>query len=296
MNIWQSLKSKVVDGSAPQAIARASQSNSDCSISDPSPSGFNRSQMPKFIIYSLGRSGSTSLGILVNELSSGACCTEPFNTGANGEKYRALALSQGLPTAVKAIHADGFSGFKHVWDPRGWPFPDGSALNKEVLGLNDYSVVFLYRRNILKRLLSWEIANQTKLWQGRTSAHLKRRRKHTYTEINSAYLRKELDIEQAALEAVKEELARRTGPYLKVCYEDVFAPDQASSLRELRRVLDFIGLDGKEQSDRKLGALWSDGGQCKSEEIYRLIPGIDRLNSDLGSAETGYLFEPQLAG
>ncbi|HEY3757128.1 MAG TPA: hypothetical protein VGL42_13335 [Opitutaceae bacterium] len=252
--------------------------------------------MQKFIIYSLGRSGSSSLTILVNELSGGACLAEPFNTGSNGEKYRALALSQGLPTALKAIHTEGFAGFKHVWDPRGWPFPDRSTLNSEVLAQNDYSVIFLYRRNILRRLLSWEIGNQTKVWQVHNSSHKKRRHKHTYTEINTAHLREELEVEKAALEAVKADLTRRTGPYLKICYEDVFSPDQTSALRELRRVLDFIGLPTKDYSDRKLGSLWSAGGEGKSEEVYRLIPGIDRLNSELGSAETGFLFEPPIAG
>src|SRR5262245_30663058 len=108
----------------------------------------------RFLLFAMERTGSTTLGYVLNCHPSIRCVHEPFNpdcrSPAGDPAPKNLAL---LESELKRLWGAN-NGIKHVWLPDGGPFRRGSNLNKRLLCRPGQRVLFLNRRNILRRLVS----------------------------------------------------------------------------------------------------------------------------------------------
>ena len=86
-------------------------------------------------------------------------------------------------------------------------------------------------------------------------------------------------------------------PFLDCHYEDVFGPDSSvdAKLGKLQEILAFLGatrIADPEALDRARSLLDAKQGNFNSEHVYRRIPGIELIEAEFGSDETGRLFNP----
>src|SRR4051812_31905962 len=105
--------------------------------------------MQPFIIFSLPRTGSTTLMRLVNCQPGVRCLFEPFSP-TNRWQYAlqsdTVRRTHGLAVVVQSLWGI-CNGFKHVWQWEGWPFTDAPDLNRQLLVGCGARILWLVRRN-----------------------------------------------------------------------------------------------------------------------------------------------------
>ena len=249
-----------------------------------------------FLLFSLRRSGSTTLMRVLNLCPGVRCMKEPFNPLNFEGAWHARALAHdGLPRAVEAIHQT-HTGIKHVCEPDGWPFPGRPDLNGQLLCLEGQRVVFLRRRNVLQRVVSNEISGQTQVWTPLGPAHRERVATFAYAPVREAVVAWHLDHELAQLQAWEAQLVSRGGSLLAVEYEALYDPhDPARRRAVLAEILRFLEVRPPDDPDieaRITGHLDPAAVRLNSEATYRRIPGIQAIADRYGSERTGWLFEP----
>src|SRR5262249_26253559 len=134
--------------------------------------------MNLLLVYCLARTGSTTLVRMVNCLPGTRCLNEPFNpNNLGGRHLRRVVEEASVAPALSSLSTE-WNGIKQVWDPSGWPFPAGSKYNEELLRQCGGPIVILSRRNALKRVVSSQISEQTKVWSFQSIEHRRRFNEH----------------------------------------------------------------------------------------------------------------------
>lgn len=119
------------------------------------------SQPNKFLLFSLSRCGSTNLMHSLNCHSDIHCLHEPFNPDRLRRQYGSQVTDLASLRQVMAEIWRTHNGIKHVWEPSGWPFARHSTLNQCLLLEAEARVIFLRRRNTLRRIVSNHMSMQT---------------------------------------------------------------------------------------------------------------------------------------
>ncbi len=245
-----------------------------------------------FLIFALARTGSTTLRRLLECHPAVSCVHEPFNPGRR-RPPEPVTDGGRLHHELRQLRKR-TSGIKHVWDPKGWPFPDGSPLNRELLTRPRQRIVFLNRQNVLRRLVSLQMSRQAKAW-GIDDADRTAMREFPFAALDTAALGYFLARERDAIAHHRRAIVESGNPFLDLWYEDVLAPAIPIDRREamLGTILEFLGLDPvlpAKRRDRVRLLLQPQDGPLNSAATYRRIPGIDDVEARFGSDSTGYLF------
>jgi hypothetical protein len=150
--------------------------------------------MYPFILFSLPRTGSTTLLRVMNWHPGIKCVFEPFSP-ANPAKFanqcNLLRQTRGLPVAVRWLWGI-CNGFKHVWMADGWPFADERDLNRQLVTEMGACIVLVHRRNALRRAISMQISDQMQLWIVNTDEDKRRIQQHTFMPLDIGLLRAEI--------------------------------------------------------------------------------------------------------
>lgn len=221
------------------------------------------------------------------------CVQEPFNPDHSGRGY--LDRVQDLPT-LRSVLAGIWArhdGIKHVWHPSGWPFGDDPSYNLHLLSQPGVAVLFLSRRNQLRRVLSFEIALQTNVWQRRAGASPPR--EQALMALSPAVLQDQLSLTQEGTRRCLQELAESGTVFSRLWYEEFFAPGQTlgSRVARLNDVLRFLGCGEfavGQARDQVARLLDPAANRLADEAIYRRIPNIDEIEARCGSDESGRVF------
>jgi hypothetical protein len=251
-----------------------------------------RGRAEPFLIFALARTGSTTLRRLLQCHPAISCLHEPFNPERRNPPETVSDAAR-LRQEVREIRKK-YSGIKHVWDTAGWPFPKGSALNQELLMQPDQRILFLNRRNVLRRLVSHQIAVQVDAWgmddQDRTAL-----RERPLVPLDTEALGHFLAREQSAIAEHRRVIVESGNPFLDLWYEDLFDAGTPLEGREakLARIFAFLGLKPvrlPKHLDRVRLLFDPEDGPLNSAATYRRIPGIDDVEARFGSDSTGHLF------
>lgn len=250
--------------------------------------------MEQYVIFSLARSGSTSLAHIVNVLRPKSCVLEPFTRRKFGGYFHNLALNESLESALSEIrYKFGYIGIKHVCNPTGWPFVEGSVLNDQLLLCPGLRVVLLRRRNLLKRAVSQLIAEQTSMWNVENELQNKKRKGANLETVEISRLSDIIDQDrQFHFESVSK-LESAKQKWMTVDFESLFEDSsRLSRVRVLNSVLLFLGYENIAE-DRPIPDAIEEmlfgRKRYGSSLLYSEISGIDRINRSLGSPETGFL-------
>jgi hypothetical protein len=244
----------------------------------------------RFLIFSLARSGSTTLMHQLNCHPEIRCRLEPFNPGLR--TYRSASDCASLDQALEEIWTS-YNGFKHVWDTDGWPFGTNEELNKHLLRKREYRVLFLNRRNTLRRLVSCHISHQVNVWDTSDAARLKLA-EFKFRPINIEWLRRNLQSEKQTISTYRQVMVGSGVDFLDLWYEDLFdMADENSRTKSLNRVITFLG--GEPIADGRVRSLVNElfdpkKTQLNSAVTYSKIPNVDDIERQLGADDTGWLF------
>jgi hypothetical protein len=246
-----------------------------------------------FVVDSLPRTGSTTLANLLNCHPDIKCLIEPFHPRRYDGQFHRMALDCNSAEPVLNLMWHRWRGIKHVWEAaREWPLPQ--KVNDSVI-LGASRVIVLERRNLLRRYVSGAISRQLDFWIGTRqqfqarleAAHLKR--------LDPAVVLQEMEKDKSAVEQRLNFIRENNVPVMHLFYEDIFEKEimLARQFEIMNKVLGFLGFH--EVSESEFGPQWSalldrDAYQWASPETYRLVPGIEELEREIGSDATGRLF------
>jgi len=249
----------------------------------------------KFLVFSLPRCGSTTLRRLLNCHPRIHCLEEPFNPFNYSSKYLDQVMDpESLAQTLRGIWST-YNGIKHTWYPDGWPFND-KAFNKLLMLKHNQKVLYLNRRNLLRRLVSNHISNQTNVWGLFNEQDRKKVASCKFAPMNIDATKWRLDWEMGMIAHYKQLLVANRTTFLEIWYEDLYNPKIATSdhIEKLNQVFAFLG----EKSITNESALAQvknlfDASRMKlnSIETYLRIPKIREVEKQCGSEATGWLFK-----
>lgn len=249
----------------------------------------------RFVLFSLPRSGSTALCNTLNCHPAIRCISEPFNPQRfNGRFHNPMKDDASVDECLNRVWAE-WNGIKHVCDWTGWPFVHNPPINARILTRPGTRVVFLVRRNFLRRLLSWHLARQIGIWDSaKATAHSRLEQAHL-KPLDSGWAREQIKQDRQAVEYYSRLLAVHNVPVLGIVYEDFFAEDPRDgySLERVNTVLRFLyyePVDADVFQDKWKQHFHHGSDRFSSAEAYRMIPDIQRIEEEVGSHENGWLF------
>jgi LPS sulfotransferase NodH len=251
--------------------------------------------MTPFVVFSLKRSGSTSLMRALNALPGVRCLREPFNPrNYDGRYHRRVAGGEAVEAVMRELRA-GADGIKHVWEADGWPFADAPDANLRVALAPGQRVVFLRRRNVLRRAVSLQMSEQSDVWSMIPTLDRERLAAFTFAPVSAEAVRRHVASESAMLDGVRDRLAAAGAEFVEVWYEDLYdeAAPPAARRDRLEAVLAFLGLaaatdDGARARIARL--LDPAATRLNSAESYGRVPAIRSIEAELGADATGWLF------
>lgn len=244
-----------------------------------------------FLIFAAERSGSTTLCHTLALHSEITCVSEPFNTTGKTGSLTA-ASEDGLRLHLDMLYG-AYTGIKHVWFWNGWPFADKSY-HDIVLTHGARRVIFLNRRNVLQRAVSFHIASQTNVWhvEGARDPHRQRMAAHEINPIDPDWLRTYIDEQHAEAKRYQEMVATSGVDWMDLNYEDLYSPAMNLEARfaVLSQIVEFLGFKPIGPEKQAICRLLSpEFAKVNSSSTYRRIPNIDEIERRFGSAENGFL-------
>jgi hypothetical protein len=249
-----------------------------------------RQRPDRFLIFTLARTGSTTLARALNRYGRVRCIIEPFNPD-NSKRYLPRIFDRAsLMASLDEIWKE-HDGVKHVYHPTGWPFrhPDYNDWLVEA----GHRVVLLRRANALQRVVSSQISHQCGVYDAESADARERFLTFRFSRLDTCWIRDQLASERRWLATLRRSIERREIPFVEVLYESIFARNATPLARVeyLNRILAFIGkppVPG--ESVAELTAfLAPEHHKLNSHDVYRRIPGIEEIEREFGSDELGWL-------
>jgi hypothetical protein len=222
------------------------------------------------------------------------CVNEPFNPDNCCGRELILPDEAALDEQLRGLWVR-FNGLKHVWHPSGWPFATHSGLNDRLLHSTRYSVILLTRRNILRRVVSSQLSEQTRIWQSDDEDEKRRLREFLYHPLDREWIRWHIENEGAEVARRKARLDETGATWMELAYEDLFEeslPREAQVAR-VDSIVRFLGHDPgalKAAVDTVHRLLDPARMRFNSPDVYSRIPEAEEIERCFGSSETGWLF------
>jgi len=250
---------------------------------------------PRFVITSLPRSGSTTLARILDCHPDVRCLVEPFHPSRYQGTFHRMAMDDGDVTPALERIGSRWNGIKHVWESSGWPFLGRPELNDRILSRPGLRVVVLVRRNWLRRVVSNLICRQTQFWIGTREEFCSRLERVRLRPLDPGAVLRQIRQDQEAVRRCLESLASQRAEVLSLYQEDLFPAGAGRSerLSLLNSILGFLGF--ATVGDSAFGPAWErlfdpESNRWASPEVYRRIPGIGRIEDEVGGEEIGWLF------
>jgi len=266
----------------------------------------------RIIIFALARTASTSIMNMLNVHKSIYAISEPLNVlnkdfimelGFEGICEKEISKFSELDEALGKIFLQ-FNLVKHVWHPSGFPFIEsdpGYAFNK-TFSINDYLlskfdfVVFLKRRNILKRLVSSLMSMQSGIWDSYTTEVSRKPEEFTYKPLNTEVIEWHLKNERVYEDYFRNTLKSNKVKYVEIFQEDIYNSNLSAEekFQKFFDLSDFLELPRNYNHDQTMvlgDYLYSKKHKQNSLESYKKVPNIEEIEETFGSEETGWIFK-----
>lgn len=241
----------------------------------------------RLIIFAQPRSGSNSLLRVLQLHPDLELLEEPFNERHLswwGREYRARIRDvRSFDAVLREIFAE-YDGFKTL------PYQLPEKLNRRMLLAPRRRIVFLRRRNLLKAVVSGQIADQTGLWHPSWASKPVLDYYSALQPLSVKETAGRLAHERSMIQGYARLLSRLPASRcLHVFYEDVFT-SPLEQQAQIDRVLEFLDL---ETMPLDAARQFLDPAQARlnSEQTYARVPNIVEIDDALGSDEHGRLFD-----
>lgn len=250
--------------------------------------------MHQFLVFCLARTGSTTLTRLLNLHPQIRCLEEPFNRDYHPEYAQRVTDRESLYAIIDEIYQI-HNGIKHVADPDEWPFGN-IELNYDLLDYSGCKFILLRRLNVLKRLVSQEIADQTGIWHFWEESDRDTMCRATLKALNISKLRSRLTEEKPFIAECRRRLESSGKQYYELTYESLFCScitrhEQLAVVDDVVTFLELPTFDADKCYGEVSELLEVSNTGSGARDIYRRIPNIDEIEIELGCDETGWLFK-----
>jgi hypothetical protein len=223
------------------------------------------------------------------------CMREPFNPDQSGRTYLDRVTDMATLDDTLAEIWSIYDGIKHVWHPSGWPFGSTPFYNLRLLTQPRVRVLFLGRRNQIRRLISFEIAVQTNVWHRPAASWNAPSVAQMLAPLDSNVLRRQLRAARDEITRCRRHLNDQAVEFLELSYEDFFDPELSMNARLTRAQRLFQFLNRPQLTEGPALAtiqqlLDPTINKVTSESTYRRIPNIEEIDALCGSDRTGWVF------
>lgn len=256
---------------------------------------FRRHRNYRFLIYAPPRTGSSSLAQALNGYLGIQCAMEPFNSDWRGNVRERVSDLPSLKREIRRLWRR-YNGFKHIWHQNGFPFKGQPEFNDYLLTGAADRVVLLNRRNVLRRIVSDQIAHQAGVFHLWKDEDRVKRLAHRFQPLDINAIKEQLTSERDAIVTVERRLGDAGIPYKRLWYEDLFRADTDDPKHEaLGDVIAFITgrpFQPALLSPHSLTTINPANAQTNvnSAAAYEAVPNIHEIENELGCAQTGFLF------
>jgi hypothetical protein len=223
------------------------------------------------------------------------CALEPFIPANLNNTDGNISDADTFDRVLAGIWQE-YNGIKHVWHPSGWPFGATLDLNRRLLRSKGTKIIFLSRRNELRRAVSSEMSWQTKVWGDFTEAERAWVREFDYKPLSWEKTEHELRSVASGMTDLRDTLRDADASFVELQYEDLFAGNVylAERLKVLNRLREFIGIP--QEYDVQVDFAAADllnpvNSKLNLTETYQRIPNIAEIEQRFGSDKTGWLFK-----
>jgi hypothetical protein len=250
----------------------------------------------KCLIFCPARCGSETLVSILNCHPQMLVVSEPFNRdNFEGQYLQRVKDASSLQEALNDLGRE-YTGIKHVWDASGWPFANLTPdFNRLLLQLPGQRIIFLTRKNSLKRIISLCIAEQTKRWGVFSEKERTAVSGFSFAPISPRFVRWHLEGDKKLLPEYRKVLADSKCLFMELSYEELF--DASRTLEErlevIAQVFKFLDKEDIHDPDVRLRVHgWLETRQTAVDAalLYGRIPNIEDIEKEFGSPETGSLF------
>lgn len=267
----------------------------------------------RFLIFALARTGSTSLMNLMNISSSINLVSEPFNkknsfffSAKNMNEFGKRDINNLLDLKDELdilLELYGYNGIKHVWHPSGFPFEsivgnnfisNEVSLNQHLLTFFD-KVLFLNRKNILKRIVSGLISMQTKVWEVNSGKDRKAVEEYEFIPLEESTIDWFLKFEKFYIDKFKSDLIDKNIDFFEIFFEDLFVDNilMGDKIKKCYEMYNFLNasVEFSEVDFEKMRKILGPDLKLNDKNTYLKIPNIQVIEEKFGSEENGYLLK-----
>lgn len=251
-----------------------------------------KSERGRFIIFTFPRTGSSTLRKLFDLHPKLSCVHEPFNKDLmhvrNFSKCKYGPEVIDSPERLKFVLDNIFESHNIIKHLNVQLSPE---LNEELLKYPNCKVIFLWRKNLLQRLISNIISTKAQYWHTDTSVLLKKK----FEPIPAKKIQRRIQSDLEELNKWKEYIEKHVKDYYELTYEGIYGLDlnEDQKIDKLNELYNYLGVDPLENeklSQKAKDLLNPKKTKLNSEHTYRLIPNIQKIEKMVGSEKTGYLF------
>jgi hypothetical protein len=261
--------------------------------------------MRPFVIISATRCGSTSLFRALNLI--------PGTWVVNQPMFDNRPLCESAVTERVTELLSDYSGFKHVFDPTGYPFQDlgpqtigemerdaelWNHLNTVILNYPNLRVVFLRRRDSFQRVVSDLVAQDTGNWgyfdlsvsPNEPALYKEAVSKSSLSPLNENLVRWYVEKIPQIFDRLRS--AVRTNIVTDLWYEDVFGDDigMPERIERFRELVEFLQISAPSEmlNSVELSLLLRPSAKLNDASIFERIPNYCDLRKKLANpGETG---------
>ena len=234
-------------------------------------------------MFAFPRTGSTTLAEGLGMFWRVKVILEPFNEKDGYARGREIAGEDDLFRVLDELYSRGINVVKHL------NCQLSRELNCRLLEYGFRHILFLWRRNALKRAVSNEISFQAREWRRDRQKILST----NFKPLDVENLKGNIDWYRSEVQWYREFLLSRGISFREIVMEDFYCDsmqEKESFMTSLaRECFPVRGLYCDRKALRKM--LSPEVSQLNSPETYRLIPNIDEINRELAGKENGYLFD-----
>lgn len=251
------------------------------------PHIFNKYNDNKIIIFSWTRTGSSNLGHIIELHPKIKYIAEPFN----------------IKKKIITKKPNNISELKKSLQEEIWPYCNcikhnhglSKRQNEYLLTHPQHNIIFLYRKNALKRAISQQIALKTNVWglNEEKTRKIEKMKNISLPMLDIKAIKNEMNSYLAEVAYYKKIMTENNKIWFDITFEDLFENlnNRKIKLKLIKKIFDFIEVDKLIDNSVEEQIYWKlDPNNMKQSKYYKYkdIPNFDKI-VNLGSTKYGYL-------
>lgn len=228
--------------------------------------------MSGFAIWTVQRTGSTTLAKILEQVTTREVQHEPFNRDRQFSYHGDLSI---LQQHLQQLSSQEFC-FKHCWNVHS---EESNMLLLNFLLKQGYSVILLERCNVLAMEISRQLAKQTGVWAKKQSDDRQPLPEDVaLLPFNLLEMKKKIKAYKSKLSFYRDWFTCNQVPLLEIGYEELFTGNLDDRLNQVGQVLRFLSVPGERLSENHgpIVSLLSDY-KLNGSDMYRQIPNLGEI-------------------